>query len=92
MKNYRIKKVVEQGHTVYYVQRRFLWFWWVDMYQPDTIIADGNPFPNKGRGFCNQGFFLTLEEAKEELRCELEFNASRKRSRNTKPEYIHDLD
>jgi hypothetical protein len=86
VKDYRIKKVVEQGHTVYYVQRRFLWFWWMDIYQPDTITN------NNGRGFCGQGFFLTLEEAKEELRSELEFNASRKRSRNTKPEYIYNID
>ena len=87
MKNYRIKKVVERGNIVYYVQRKFLWFWWMDMYQPSHII----PYPNDGRGFLGQGFFLTLEEAKAELRSDLEFNESLKRSSKTKPEYIYDL-
>ncbi len=90
MKNYRIKKVIERGNPTYYVQRKFLWFWWIDMYQPSHII-DGNPFPNEGRGFLGQGFFLTLEEAKEELRSDLKFNESRKRLSKTNPEYIYDL-
>jgi len=87
IKNYRIKKVIERGNAVYYVQRKFLWFWWMDMYQPSHI----DPFPNGGRGFLGQGFFLTLEEAKEELRSDLKFNESRKRLSKTKPEYIYDL-
>jgi hypothetical protein len=90
MKNYRIKKVIEHGNPTYYVQRKILWFWWMDMYQPGHII-DGNPFPNGGRGFLGQGFFLTLEEAKEELRSDLKFNESRKRLSKTNPEYIYDL-
>jgi len=31
MKKYRIKKVTEDGQTVYYPQKRILW-WWVDMF------------------------------------------------------------
>jgi hypothetical protein len=31
VKDYRIKKVDEGRVSVYYVQRRFLWFWW-DIY------------------------------------------------------------
>lgn len=89
MKNYRIKKVVERGNTIYYVQRKFLWFWWTDIYQPSHIIS--YPYPIEGRGFLGQGFFLTLEQAKEELRSDLEFNESRKRLSKTKPEYIYDL-
>jgi hypothetical protein len=30
MKKYRIKKETENGETIYYPQKRILW-WWVDM-------------------------------------------------------------
>ncbi len=93
MKNYRIKKVVDLddifclGRTIYFVQRKFLWFWWVNMYQPSY-----NPrYPNDGRGFYGLGFFLTLKEAKEEILRDLEFNESRERLSKTKPEYIYNL-
>ena len=29
MKNYRIKKVIENGQPIYYPQKKVLW-WWVD--------------------------------------------------------------
>lgn len=31
MKNYRIKKVVENGGIpLYYIQKKVLWIWWID--------------------------------------------------------------
>ena len=52
MKNYRIKKVIEQGTSKYYPQKRILW-WWED------ICGLGRYYWEKD--------FSTLEEAKQAL-------------------------
>ena len=55
MKNYRIKKVIEQGTSKYYPQKKILW-WWEDVF---GLVVVGRY--NFG------GSFPTLEEAKQAL-------------------------
>ena len=52
MKNYRIKRVIEQGTSKYYPQKKILW-WWVDIC-------------GLGRYYWERDF-STLEEAKQAL-------------------------
>ena len=76
MKNYRIKKVTENGETFYYPQRKILW-WWEDIFGLSRYNFLGH--------------FPTLEEAKQALHkviCIEKNYLEEKR----KVEYIHDLE